>query len=290
MASYTMELREYIEQVTQNDVSLSTRERIEKGRTKLFDFDYPIFDPNYKAVFETHFIRNFYMTEIGFETEGLFKFQLETWLLINMPYFNKLFESELIKFDPLVNSHMEASHTNKKGKDQSVDNTTDVKNNGTTNNTTSETSNNTTSGTSNNTTSGTQTDDNFNRQLDSKTPDGRLNLTANDGEGVIEYANEIVENNENNQSTSSGTSDTATTGTTETTASGTSEGTSSNTSNIIGSTNATITETEDYVQTRTGKVGVQTYSKMLTEYRQSLLRLENTIFDEMRKKLFMLVY
>jgi hypothetical protein len=256
MASYTMELREYIEMWSQ-DEEISNRERIEKGRSKLFDFDYPLFDTNYKAVFETHFIRNFYRREIGFETEGLFKFQLESWLLINMPYFNKLFESELLKFDPLTNSKMENSHTITKGKDQTLDSTTDGTNNGATTNTTS----------------GSVTDDNFNRQIDSKTPDGRLNLTANDGEGVIEYANEIVENNENNTSTSTGTTD----------------GTSSNTSKVTGTANTTVTETEEYVQNQLGKVGVQTYSKMLQEYRQSFLRIEKQIFKEMQE-LFMLVY
>jgi hypothetical protein len=48
MASYTMQLREYIEMWSQNE-TLSTRDQIEKGRTNLFDFDYPIFDvSNYK--------------------------------------------------------------------------------------------------------------------------------------------------------------------------------------------------------------------------------------------------
>src|SRR4051794_36040800 len=109
MASYTMELRNYIEMWAQNE-DLPTREIIERGRSKLFDFEYPLFDPDYKKVFETHFIRKFYMREIGFETEGLFKFQLETWLIINMPYFNKLFESEMLQYDPLSNTKLDVTH------------------------------------------------------------------------------------------------------------------------------------------------------------------------------------
>jgi hypothetical protein len=72
-------------------------------KNKTIRLYYPIFDTNYKAIFETHFIRNFYTREIGFETEGLFKFKLENWLSINMGYFNKMFESELLTFDPLIN-------------------------------------------------------------------------------------------------------------------------------------------------------------------------------------------
>jgi len=65
MASYTMQLRDIIDQTTMNQ-TLSTRDRIEQGRLKLFDFDYPLFDESYKKVWETNFIRKFYMREIGF--------------------------------------------------------------------------------------------------------------------------------------------------------------------------------------------------------------------------------
>lgn len=115
MAMYTMELREIVEQATQFE-NLPHRERIERGRKNLFDFDYPIFDENYRKVFETNFIRNFYMREIGFETEGLFKFQLETWLLINMSYYNKMFESELLEYDPLTNTKYRVEHNKKNDK------------------------------------------------------------------------------------------------------------------------------------------------------------------------------
>ena len=90
MASYTMPLRDYIEMWSQHIPDISTRERIEIGRKKLFDFPYPIFDEKYRKEFETKFIRNFYMKEIGFETEELFKFRLENWLTINMPYLQVL--------------------------------------------------------------------------------------------------------------------------------------------------------------------------------------------------------
>ena len=46
---------------SQYEEDLTTAQKIEKGRTKLFDFNYPIFDENYRSVFETHFIRNFYI-------------------------------------------------------------------------------------------------------------------------------------------------------------------------------------------------------------------------------------
>jgi hypothetical protein len=256
MSSYTMQLKECLEMWTQ-DEAISTRDRIEKGRSKLFDFDYPIFDEAYKKVFETHFIRKFYMREIGFETEGRFKYELETWLLIHMPYFNKMFESELLEFDPLINTKIETTHNKTVDKDQTQDTTTDGTNNSV----------------SVGESDGTLIDDSFNRRLESNNPDSRLTITSNDGEGVIEYASSIDENNENSSKTSTNNT----------------SGTTDDTTSVVGHASAVINEIEDFVESKTGKSGNQTYSKMINEYRSSLIRVESKIFDEMQE-LFMLVY
>lgn len=256
MSTYTITLKEIIDLYTM-DSGASHRDKIELGRPKLFDFDYPIFDETYRSVFETHFIRNFFMREIGTETEGLFKFNLETWLLINMPYFNKLFESELITFDPLSNTKL----TDTTNKTNDVTTTQSSLMDGTNAGNTSQTAN------------GTLTEDNFDRQLESDTPDNRLFLTATDGTGVIENASKIAENNENNSKTSNNTT----------------TGNTNDTSHVTSSNNGTINTTEDYVASKVGKVGSQSYSQMLNEYRDSFLRIEKRIFKEMQE-LFMLVY
>jgi hypothetical protein len=248
MASYTMQLREYIEQASQYE-SLSIRERIEKGRPVLFDFDYPIFDESYKNVFETHFIRNFYMREIGFETEGLFKFQLENWLIINMPYFNKMFESELKTFEIFENYKMDVTQKKTVDRDQTQDTQTDGNN------------------TSNST--GNATSDSFGRNLESNNPDSRLAITTQEGSGVIQYASAIDE------ATKKTTND--------------STGEVIDVTNVTGTATSSFDEIEDFIETKTGKTGDQSYSKMLTEYRETLLRIENKIFKEMQQ-LFMLVY
>jgi hypothetical protein len=237
--------------------SSSTRDKIEKGRAKLFDFDYPIFDPDYKQILETHFIRYFYNREIGFETEGLFKFNLETKFVINMPYYNKLFQSELIDFDPLINTKLDTTHNRKADKTNTSNSTTDGN--------TSSNNTQTASGSSDNT--------DFTRHLESDTPDSRLAITTSDGVGVIEYASKIEENTDKNSKTSSTTSNMNSTDET------------SVTSNSTGKLN----EIEDFIESKIGKVGNQSYSSMLNEYRSSLLRVENKIFDEMQE-LFMLVY
>lgn len=273
MASYTMELRNYIEMFSQNE-EINTRERIEKGRTKLFDFDYPIFDPDYKKVFETHFIRRFYMREIGFETEGLFKFYLENYLLINMPYWNKMFQSELLTFDVFNNTKVDTTQNKTNDRTQTSTSTTD----GTSESTTDGTSEHTNHKTS----SGTDAQDEFNRKIDSDTPDSRLNLTTQDGSGIIEYASKISEDKDSVSRETSGESNT--------TENGESHATSNDTTNVTSTGNATINDIEDFIESKVGKIGSQTYASMLQDYRETFLRLENQIFKEMEKELFMLVY
>lgn len=272
MATYTMELRNYIEMWSQGE-NLPQREVIEKGRKQLFDFDYPFFDEAYRGVFETNFIRKFYMKEIGFETEGLFKFQLETWLNINMPYFNKLFESELIEYDPLINSEMKVTHTKTSDtiQENQLDSVMTSKVTGNTDSNVIDTGNVNTS----------KTDDNFTRDIESNNPDSRLALTANDGEGVIEYASNIKEKNTNNKS--NGKSDSKNTSIANTGSEVDSTGNQKDTSK------SNINDVEEFIQHRIGKIGVQSYPDLIKKYRASLLRIEVQIFKEMTE-LFMMIY
>ena len=281
MASYTMPLRDYIEMWTQQYPDMPTRERIEIGRKKLFDFPYPIFDEKYRKEFETKFIRNFYMKEIGFETEELFKFRLENWLSINMPYFNNLYISETLEYDPLINSKMKNTHNKKNTKDQrdNRDTNMDVKQTGKTDGTQN------IDGTSSSTSSMKDTEDNFERQLNSDTPDSRLTITTNDGEGVIEYASSIKEENENNVRNANGTEKGTTSQDTKTHSNSETSGNQKAKDTYVSD----ISENEDFILERVGKIGVMTYPDMVQKWRKSFLRIDKQIFDEMNQ-LFMLVY
>ena len=273
MASYTMQLRAYIESFSQFQEGLSWRDRIEIGRKYLFDFPYPIFDEEYRPVFETNFIRNFYMREIGSETEALFKFQLETWLNINMPYYNNLFESELFDYDPLMNSQMVVAHDKTNNRDQKDQRDTSVssQSDGTSNS----------KATQKGSSTGETNEDKFRRDVESSTPDTRLNLTTNDGKGIIEYASKLDEDSEKNKSTAKGSTSGEMTG--NDTTKNTSKGNQSDTGQ------SQINDAEHFIQRRFGKVGVQTYPKMIQDYRNALLRVERDMHKDMAE-LFMLLY
>ena len=298
MAAYTMQLKVLIEQATQyDDENLSVRQKIEEGRKKLFDFSYPIFDEDYRAVFETNLIRKFYIREIGFETEGLFKFQLDSWLNLNMPYFNELFESEALDYDPLTNAQMVTAHQQDNAIDKNEKRVTDQQNvldglNNSTNNQDSTGSSNT-KGKQDATGSGVSTDDTFSRNVHSDNPDSRLNLTTQDGKGVIEFASKIDENIGTGKGTT--TSKDNQTSSSDTTSKSNVKTTSKDTTHVDSTTDqkdvfeSKVGEVENYLQRRYGKIGSDSYAKLVQEYRGALLRIEVQIHKELQQ-LFMMVY
>lgn len=104
MSKYTTEVRFICEQVSGLEESKGyddTEEIIEAARPKIFDFDYPFFDPAYKPILERKILDHYYTREIAYETYGLWKQKLRAKMREIMPYYNKLYESELIKFNPL---------------------------------------------------------------------------------------------------------------------------------------------------------------------------------------------
>lgn len=79
MAKYTLELRTIAN----------------SPYSKLFDFDYELYNNDLKPVFEQKFIDYFYFDEIGFETIQKFKHMLKTQLNTIMPYYKQIYETEL---------------------------------------------------------------------------------------------------------------------------------------------------------------------------------------------------
>ena len=110
MAKYTIQVKTIVESLSGKTESLglsSLDEDIEIARTKIFDFDYPFYDPSQKADFEKWILESILMDEINYETYGLWHLKLRTWMKTNMPYYNKLYESAKLITNPLKNHHLE---------------------------------------------------------------------------------------------------------------------------------------------------------------------------------------
>ena len=104
MSKYTTELR-YIcetkaglrESVGDNDVE----QVIRNSREQIFNFEYPIVNTEYKERLECKILSHFYTREIGCETYGLWHLKLRIKMQEIMPYYNRLYESELLEHSPL---------------------------------------------------------------------------------------------------------------------------------------------------------------------------------------------
>lgn len=107
MAKYTTEVRSICEVYAGLSESVgydSVDEVISNARPKIFDFSYPIFDEAYRPVLETKILLHYYTREISEETVGLWKLRLKTKMNEIMPFYNKLYESELLTFNPLYDT------------------------------------------------------------------------------------------------------------------------------------------------------------------------------------------
>lgn len=79
--------------------------------SNVFNFDFPIFDEKYRSVICKKILKHYYTWEIGEETVGLWKLRLDTRLNEIMPYYNQLYKSELLDFDPFLDTDITTMHT-----------------------------------------------------------------------------------------------------------------------------------------------------------------------------------
>lgn len=136
MSKYTTQVRficeqlsGYVQSVDYSDVDLVLR----SAEPKIFDFDYPIFDENYRHVLNTKILKHYYINEIGLETYALWKLRLNTKMNEIMPYYNQLYKSELYTFNPLYDTDITRQHKvdrSQEGTTKTTDTSTTEQNNG----------------------------------------------------------------------------------------------------------------------------------------------------------------
>lgn len=113
MSKYTTEVRyicEHYAGVNESTGYADINKVIESARSKVFDFPYPIFDEKYREVLEKKILKHYYVREIGMETVGLWKHYLDMKMNEIMPYYNQLYKSELLEFNPLYDVDVTREH------------------------------------------------------------------------------------------------------------------------------------------------------------------------------------
>ena len=319
MSKYTTELRFICETEAGKTESVGLSkvdEVITSALPKIFDFDFPIFDENYRVPLETKIIRHYYTREIGLETYGLWKLKLQTKLNEIMPYYNKLYESELYKYNPLYDVDMTTTHVGRRtGENTNIDSRISERNNsGTSKNvgdeTTADTNKATTSGERNVENTGSETNTGRSKnsatrdyQRDdaySDTPQGTLNNVKN--LNYLTNARNIVDTemtNENGETTGASASENKQSETNQQTVTGdntsatkrTSERTDvfSESNKDEGMNTETSKSTEDYVLHVMGKSAGVNYARMIKDFRDNLLNIDMDVIRELND-LFMLIW
>lgn len=199
MGKYTVELNEYLKFLAGAETPPRVLNIIEASRQKIFDEDYPIFDESYRQTLETKILRHYYFREIGFETVARFKEYLNRTMWEIMPYYNKLYLSELLHFNPLYDTDMYTS-SKRKTDGNSTDTSTTNRDStraenevGTDNRIGTGTSTDTSTGTSTSTDTSTDTS----TSTDASTSTSASDKTGSDTRGEKWTEHESNEHNEN---------------------------------------------------------------------------------------------
>ena len=118
MSDYTTQIRFICESksgLTESVGFSGIMEIIENSVDDIFDFEWPIFDEAYRVPLEIKILRHFYTREICEETFGLWQLRLCDRLNVIMPYYNQLYKSELIKFNPMYDVDLTTEHERANG-------------------------------------------------------------------------------------------------------------------------------------------------------------------------------
>lgn len=278
MSKYTTEVRFICESKSGLENSKGcddVDEILNNSWNKIFTTKAEIFDENYRPVICKKILKHYYLREICSETVGIWMLWLNTRLEEILPYYNQLYKSELLEFNPLYDVNITRTHNrtideNKTENGTSTETSTDK-------NTGSGTRDNTTSGTNKNSGTSSVTDNGSSNSKDlySDTPQGAL--TGVETETYLTNARKITNTDSStSESTNSGNGEYKDTGNVKYT--DTSE--RANTKNGSNSNTGTVNNTEEYLESVIGKQGSGSYSGMLKEYRDTFLNIDRMVIAE----------
>lgn len=260
MSKYTTEVRF----ICENSAGLSKSvgadnvdSILDKCWNKIFNFDFPIFDENYRQVLCRKILKHYYTREIAHESVGRWKLALNTKLNEIMPYYNQLYKSELLEFNPFYDVNLTRSREGSGTRDTKGSNTSNK-----TNSNTESTSSNSKGTNSNSGTSNTNTLNRF-----SDTPQNSM-----DTQGIADSVplTTVTKINEDNTTTNENTA----------TITNNESINGSGTENVTGNSTENINSTDKYIETVTGKQGTENYSSLLKKFRETFLNIDMMIIED----------
>lgn len=305
MSNFTTQLRFICETAAELNESAgynNINNIIASARTSIFNFNYPIFDETYRPVLESKILKHYYTREICAETVGRWKLFLEVRMNEIMPYYNQLYRSELLEFNPLYDvDFTKSGNRDKEGTESGTENldgtstdamTGTVGDSGTAGNT--RTNNLTETSTDGGTDIESNTSANKNDHWDyyNDTPQGGIGDLAN----LTYLTNARHITDDGTGSISGSTKNYGKTNTTLDTGTVQDAGTSTNTrtyntlrsgtlNNDIERENNT-TSTEEYLERVYGKTPGRSYAQLLNEYRETFLNIDMQVINALSDLFF----
>ena len=296
MSFYTTELRYICEHYSGLSVDGNKiNDIIDKAIPSIFDFDFPIFDEKYRPVLERKILKHYFTREIGLETVGLWKLKLDTKLNEIMPYYNQLYNSELIEFNPLYDVELKRERNTDRNLNEDTTNTEDRSGGSTTSTTqdysdetentesTTDERNRTTNGKENQTNTGNKTN------MYSDTPQGAI-TDLQSGKyltnATIDTENDVVERTTENteEENLNGSRD----GRTESTGNTTSDSNTDFSNTVDGRKQSNINTIEDYIENVSGSTGGKNFSERLQDFRNTFLNIDMMVINDLSELFFSL--
>lgn len=261
MANYTMTIAEMMNNTLTNHIFPTT-------------YDFYLDDEQLKKAFEEKFISHYYYREIGFESPFMFIQKLESHLILNMPYWKQLYQTELKSrdIDFLLNKDLKETFVREINSENQSTGTNASTQNAT--NTSSVTQNGTSSSTNSTTESGT----NDTTHKESSINNGVSEVSLSDGylTGTSFDSSSYSTTASNNSSGENETRGTSTS----------SDGVeSSGTTTQSGNENMT----EKTELTSKGNIGITSSAQLLKEWREVLINMDKIIIESCND-LFLKIY
>lgn len=293
VSKYTTEVRFICETeagLTESVGYSKVNEVLDKSWDKIFDSgDWEIYDEEYRPILCKKILKHFYTREIGAETAGLWKLWLNQRMAEIMPYYNQLYKSTLLEFNPLYDTDYKTEGNRKTDEGEQTDRETNTDYTRTDNLQNKRTDDLTSQRTEN--LNSTRTDNlhentsNTRYDLYSDTPQGAL--TGVESETYLTNARKVTDNG-SRDNTGTQTTDNTGTQTVDNTGTQTVEntGTVNNKGSDTENSKRMLNNTQDYAEHVIGKRGTQSYAKMIMELRDSFINIDMMIIDELNDLFF----
>lgn len=278
MSKYTTEVRFICEHDAGLDSSVGFTQVdtvLDRCWNQIFTTNTAFFDESYRSVLCKKILKRYYTREIGCETVGLWKLWMNERLESIMPYYNQLYKSELIEFNPMNDVDLSTTHEkenaearhsaeNESGKHEQWNmHNEHYEDNYGSNRTTNDINN-----------------------TKKRVNEGSTDLYSDTPQGSISGLNSMNYLTNARKIDKDTTDDTSFSGTTDTNVDDKSDGVrewtdaENYTHSKDNTADASVNSSEDYFQHVLGKSGGASYSKLLSEFRETFLNIDKMVIEE----------